>query len=218
MTLRSFVFASAAIGGLGALSASPAAAQQTTGPYISLGAGPQWLADAHTTGTAADGTAIDTTTAYKAGWAGIAAVGYGFGNGVRAEGEFGYRRSGVNNASSGGTTGHTSAYSLMLNGLYEANIGIPIMPYVGAGVGGAKVRFDSVTIPGDLLGDHATTFAYQGIAGLAYAIDERLKVDFGYRYFATTKPHLTTASETGVRSEYQDHTLLLSLRLELNDL
>lgn len=197
---------------LSVLSHSPASAQQpTTGPYVSLGAGAQWLNDAKTSGAG-----VNTKYRYETGPLVIGALGYGFGNGIRVEGELGYRHSDVKSASTGTATGATNATDLMLNGLYDFNLGWPVTPYVGVGVGGARVRYDSVTIPGgsNMIKDSDTDFAYQGIAGVAYAVNENLKIDLGYRYFATTNPSVNTSTGTGVTSHYSDNAVLLSLRWE----
>ncbi|HTY69704.1 MAG TPA: outer membrane beta-barrel protein [Alphaproteobacteria bacterium] len=190
--------------------AQPAFAQMsdspTTGPYVSLGAGAQWLEDAKTRNAA-----LNTKYKFDVGPAVIGALGYGLGNGFRVEGEIGYRDSSVKSGS-----GSAKALDFMGNALYDFHMGWPVTPYVGGGIGFARVNFDGVGIPtppGGRIDDTDSQFAYQGLAGVAYAINQNLKLDVGYRYFATTNPHFKSSVGT-VGSEYRDHTLLVALRWE----
>ncbi len=220
MNRTASLFTSAAFVGC-ALAAlvQPASAQQqpVTGPYVSLGAGPQWLMNSknYERNEATEPSSSDTYR-FDTGWAGVGAVGYGLGNGIRLEGELGYRHSGVKDANTGPSSGSVSAWDLMANGLYDFNLGWPVTPYVGVGVGGARVSFNKVAEPegGESVDDTSTVFAYQGIAGLTYAINQNLKVDAGYRYFSTTTPHVKDTSGDIEHAHYHDHTLLISLRWE----
>jgi outer membrane protein OmpA-like peptidoglycan-associated protein len=213
MTRKVSVFASMAVLGCALCAlAQPASAQQTNGPYVTLGAGPQWLNDAKTKSP----TLGTTTYRFNTGWTGIGAVGYGFGNGFRLEGELGYRHSGVSSASTGSATGSVKAWDLMANGLYDFDVGLPVTPYVGVGAGLARLSANSLTIPGSTatVNDSDTQFAYQGLAGLTYAINQNLKVDLGYRYFRTTDPAYNTTNGGSAKSQYRDNTLLISFRWE----
>src|SRR5579883_124842 len=101
--------------------AQPASAQQpVTGPYVTLGAGAQWLEDAKTTAPP-----LSTKYRFNTGGMGLGALGYGLGNGFRVEGEIGYRDSGVDNTSSGSATGSAHALDFMANGIYDFNMGWP---------------------------------------------------------------------------------------------
>jgi OmpA-OmpF porin, OOP family len=195
-----------------ALSASPASAQQpTTGPYISFGAGASWLRDAKTSGGG-----VNLHHEYETGWGGLGAVGYGLGNGIRLEGELAYRHNGVDKADTGAASGSANAWTFMGNGLYDFTLGWPVTPYVGAGVGLARVNYKNETIPGSTatVNDSDTTFAYQGIAGLAYAINDNLKLDLSYHYLTAVNPRVSTSSGTSVDSQYRDHAVFLALRWE----
>ena len=213
------MFTSAALVGcaLATLAAQPASAQQpTTGPYVSLGAGAQWLLNAKSNKDTPPAPGGSTTYRFNTGGAGVGAIGYGFGNGFRVEGEIGYRESGVDKAENSSGSGSFSALDGMANGLYDFNLGWPVVPYLGAGAGVARVHADSVTIPGSTatVDDSDLTFAYQGIAGLSYGITQALKLDVSYRYFATTAPIFQASDGARVHSHYRDNTVLLSLRWE----
>ena len=198
-------FLAAAALAAGLLSSAPSSAQMTNGLYFSGGAGANWLSDATTTRNG-----VDNTTKYKAGPAVAFALGYGLGNGIRLEGELGYRNSDVNNGN-----GSLGAWTFMGNGLYDFDLDLPIVPYLGVGLGAARLNADAVqTGATSSINDSDTRFAYQGIAGAAYAINERLKLDLSYRYLGTTKPTFTDNTGASVKTEYNDHAVLLSFRYE----
>lgn len=188
-----------------------AMAQQTSGLYIGLGAGANFSRDADVSGSG-----IDTETQFDTGWVGLGSVGYGFGNGLRLEFELGYRDNdvdGVNGVSNAG--GSVNVWSGMVNALYDVPLTIPITPYIGAGIGYARVKADSVNIASNtIVDDSDNVFAYQGIVGAAYGITSNLKLGLDYRYFATLDPEFSTSTGTKVDSEYASHTVLVGLRWE----
>ncbi|WP_341808270.1 P44/Msp2 family outer membrane protein [Wolbachia endosymbiont (group E) of Neria commutata] len=81
---------------------------------------------------------------------------------------------------SGKATGTNEGFktiAAMVNAYYHVDLGnesIPVTPYVGAGVGVAKVNFAGA--------DHWKP-AYQAKAGISYAVTSEIKVYGGYRYF-----------------------------------
>jgi outer membrane protein OmpA-like peptidoglycan-associated protein len=79
----------------------------------------------------------------------------------------------------------------LFNGFYDLNTGTPFTPYIGGGIG---VGFFHASLTGNTPAGHAitaysgsdTTFAYQGIAGVSYALSPNLSLTADYRYLATT--------------------------------
>ncbi|MCE2565907.1 OmpA family protein [Komagataeibacter sp. FNDCF1] len=127
------------------------------------------------------------------GWTGFAAVGWGFGNGLRAEVEGAYSWSGLSGmsfsqggprggATSGRTQGSDRSYGGFVNVLYDIdlkrlfNIDVPVTPFVGVGAGYLWENVNSNTVMASNsslnLRQHGTngSFAYQGIVGAAYDI------------------------------------------------
>jgi OOP family OmpA-OmpF porin len=191
----------------GALAQDKPAPAPDPGYYVTGGAGLNFLEDADTAGTSYE---------YDAGGLGLGALGYKFGNGFRLEGELAYRASGVSGTQRGGASGEANAASLMANAFYDLNTGTKFTPYIGAGLGGALVTFDNVTIPGgaNRIDDSDLALAYQAMAGVGYQLDRNLKLDLGYRYFATETPRFQTVSGGEVGSHYHDHAAVVSLRYE----
>lgn len=177
----------------------------TRGAYVFGDIGANWLRDAHSRGTT-------TTYSYDTGWAGVVGGGWGFGNGIRVEGELGHRDSNASNS-----TGGTDATSFMVNALYDFNTRTPFTPYVGVGTGFADIHFDNVRTPTSRIDDSDVRWAYQAIAGTTYQLNNHWKLDANYRYFGTERPELTADDGTTVRSHYRDHALLLGVRYEFGN-
>ncbi len=166
-----------------------ALAQPVTGPYVSLGAGANYIQDQNLTrisfpevGYASYGAGVNGHIKTNTNVMGSAAVGYGLGNGIRIELQGDYRRNDISGF--GGLSGHGNQeqYEGYVNVLYDfdlAPFGLPLAPYVGIGAGYDQVKFQNGSASGfDGLGNPVfvrTTntqgnFAAQGIVGVAYNI------------------------------------------------
>ncbi len=102
-------------------------------------------------------------------------VGYKIGN-VRVEGAFSYYS---NSTDFLGDNIVLHMTTLMANGYYDFNFGSRVIPFVGAGIGWLHAWLsDSVglVVPDD------NEFAYQGIAGLNFQINDRLTFGLSYHY------------------------------------
>ena len=175
--------------------AAPAAAlaQPVTGPYVSLGAGGNYIQDQNLTrlnipslGAYSYGTGNNGHIRVDANVMGSAAIGYGLGNGFRIELQGDYSKNTVTAFSGLNGGGREEQYKGFVNVLYDFDLspfGLPISPYVGVGAGYDQVKFQNGRAAGyatDGLGGVApifirTTntqgnFAAQGILGVAYNI------------------------------------------------
>ena len=101
----------------------------------------------------------------------------------------------------------------MANLIYDFDLGWPITPHVGGGVGAAQVHQNLNPSNGSGTHSSGTVFAYQGIAGLRYFITPAVALDLDYRYFATVAPTFTTVGAVAVKSDYETHNLVASLTL-----
>ncbi len=112
-----------------------------------------------------------------------------------------------------GAAGKLSVTSIMLNSFAEYQTADPWLPYLGAGLGYARVSLeDARAESAPLADDHDWVFAYQFGAGIGYRIGQRLVLDLGYRYFATLDPEFNLADGTSTEWEYDSHTANLGLR------
>ncbi len=157
-------------------------AQATEGWYGRLDAGRS--VDGNLDGSVSDGvTTAPFSPNLEEDWLGGVGLGYATRNGFRLEGELSYRQNDWEptalDAFETSASGDATSLALMGNLLYDFNREGRFQPYLGVGVGAARVN---VGIEG---ADEAedTTVAYQGMAGIAYAATDRLTFDLGYRYF-----------------------------------
>lgn len=150
-------------------------------------------------------------------WAGLGALGYAFSNGLRLEGEFGYRENDVDGIS--GTSGGTGKYntsSFMTNLLYDIHqFKLPVTPYVGIGLGAARVKLNSVgPVASSTINDDDFGFAMQGIVGASYDLNRYFSLTADYRHIRVPDLSFTTAGGTSVDSDYATNQVMIGLRFK----
>jgi opacity protein-like surface antigen len=137
-------------------------------------------------------------------------------NCYRLEGELGYQINNVNKVVSvfgtSGYEGHVAVWSLLANGYWDIPTGSDIKPYLTAGLGGARVRFENLGFPGaGAWNERHSLFAYQLGAGLAIPVSPGVMLDARYRYFSTA--NFTLAD--GFQSRVSSNNASLGLRFKL---
>lgn len=201
---------------------SSAQAQTVNGLYVGAGIGGTMLNDTinRRAPTGFFGQGNGSQFSYGAGVGGQGAVGWGFGNGVRAELEGYYRRPSLqtvnlfgNGSFSGGITsrdGRAQIYGFMANAYYDFDLTALspvfryIQPYVGAGVGFAYSEYRGIRSDGfgslrTTLEGTGRTLAYQGMLGVAVPMDyvaPGLAFTAEYRYFGAGSPKLSIRTST----------------------
>jgi OmpA-OmpF porin, OOP family len=189
-----------------------AQAQPVTGLYIGAGAGVNVkdnpaLKNLSLTNTLTGGVAVSNSNLQTGdGPVALAAIGWGFGNGLRVELEGDYRNNNFNGLSHSGpfagipaaAGGREQLFGPMVNVAYDFYGLTPfVVPYVGAGVGGMwaglqnfHIYANSPSAAGEITsnGNKAASFAYQVIAGLALPISALpgLSLTAEYRFLGTT--------------------------------
>lgn len=178
------------------------------GLYVSGALGGNWATDADVSNGASG--EVD----YDLDWVGAVAVGYGFGNGVRFEGELSRRRNDADDFSGVPLSGRTEATGFMANLLYDFNVSKKFMPYIGVGVGAAVIEADKVSpIPAaDRVNDDDTTFAWQAIVGVSIPIADQLDLFADYRYFDAGDVELTSDAGARIDTEYAAHSAMIGIR------
>ena len=161
--------------GLGLLLPNVAGAQTINaqeGFYIGAGGGAAWFIGSNSN--------ANTWT----GWSVGGKVGYDF-VGPRVELEAGYGQIPTSaNIPGSAINGKVGQLNVMANLLYDFMPTSVITPYIGAGAGIAFIDSNSS------LG--STQFAYQGILGVAYNVNEQLRFMIEGRYVGTTSPSVNT--------------------------
>ena len=175
-----------------------AAAQPVTGLYVGAGVGVNIQADQSTTTKVGGVTVGHGHADAEAGFAGLVNVGWGFGNGLRAEVEGNYRANSLNHGSGSAAPGGVSVggweqkFGPMVNALYDFNGLVPwLVPYVGVGIGYQGVNREGIHAAAPGVGvvtfnrSTAGSFAYQAIVGAAFpltAIAPGLAATLEYRF------------------------------------
>jgi len=198
--------------GLGVAAYAPDGFAAPKGPFIGIMGGVNFSDDQDISGV---GAGINRNVDTDTGWAALPSIGYRYGNGVRTEFELGYRKNDIDSVSGAANgSGDISAKSAMLNLLYDVDTGSRVMPYIGGGIGYAQVDYDvrPVGVGVNGVNDDDNVFAYQGIAGLSYWVNEAVEVAAEYRYFATQDPDFRTSAGVPVEGEYDSHAALIGLR------
>ena len=112
------------------------------------------------------------------------------------------------------TRGSLKGRSLMLNSFATFPNGTRLTPYAGVGLGVAQLKIDQLTIdPKPLINDKDMIFAGQGGCGIGVEINSHLRLDLGYRYFASVRPELKDADGRKVKLNLNAHRLMLGLVL-----
>jgi OmpA-OmpF porin, OOP family len=192
-------------------------AQATEGWYGRLDAGRS--IDGTVDGSVSDGVLnAPFTTDLEEEWMGAAGLGYAMRNGFRLEGELSYRQNDWGPAvldqfeTSG--SGDATSLAVMGNLLYDFNRDGRLQPYLGVGVGAARINL-ALNGAGE---SEDTTLAYQGMAGIAYAVTDRLTFDVGYRYFMAPDVDASEAfSSIGIANadakvDYEHQAVTLGMR------
>jgi outer membrane protein OmpA-like peptidoglycan-associated protein len=221
-----------------------AQAQPVTGLYIAAGAGVNWLQNTSSNITGpiagqlqAGGFSTKSELNWEHGYALVASIGYGFGNGLRLEVEGNFRENDLDRvrifgATPGNQGGRARSYGAMGNVLYDFAIpGIPVTPYVGAGAGYVWHEYDGVrgSFAGfqGLVDDTDAQFAYQGIAGVAFNLGvPGLALTAEYRFLGTLSPDMNLSvrnAATGatlgrgkIEVDNYNHSVLVGLRYAFN--
>ena len=189
------------------------AANAYEGLYGAIGAGLSYMKnerDVSNDGTGGGGVfTFDSNADYNNGVGVYTALGYAFEGGWRSELEFSYRNNDIDQIDPDGLgfsgwpegtiSGDTTSIAIMLNVIRDFDLGGKVTPYIGGGVGFADVDHDIVgsvspgapTTPMTIAyGPNKRLFAYQGIAGLGYALADDLTLDLSYRFFGTEKENV----------------------------
>lgn len=127
---------------------------------------------------------------FDKGWIFGGSAGYKFDYVWRVEVEGSYHRNKVDefHTAAAGVSGRgkLSTLPIMANIYYDMPIS-RFIPYIGGGVGEARVKADYR----DIGSDKDWVFAWQLMIGVSYVVVDNLRIRLGYRFFATEDPHFS---------------------------
>ncbi len=199
-------------------------AQPVTGPYVSLSGGT----------SIANPMGFEGYTSHNSGklqfhndYAADTAIGYGFGDGFRVELNGNFYRNTVHKmkyASGQGDSlmnGGMNTYGPMVNVLYDMDVGLPIFPYVGAGVGYQWQKFKT-PLKGafDSVSSTRGSFAYNLIAGVSYPLPMvpglSLTGEYKFTQLVESRNYYDwTGGGTAHIGQASSHTFLVGLRYQI---
>jgi opacity protein-like surface antigen len=194
--------------------------------YVSGNVGANQILDSDLNETGS-GISANGELEFDTGYGLNGAVGYGFNN-FRLEGELSYRQADIDSLTVNSVTvgsivvtslgtfpvdGDISSLGFMANGWYDFDTGTDWVPYIGGGVGTAKINAEIGSIAGIPVNfdESDWVFAYQAGAGIGYNISPTVTVQLGYRYFATSDPEFESAGVTD-EAEFQSHNIEVGIR------
>jgi outer membrane protein OmpA-like peptidoglycan-associated protein len=155
---------------------------------------------------------------FDSGFAAGARAGYEWGP-WRFEEEYIYHSNDLSSFSVGGVpaagvSGSRQSHALMTNLLYDINLGWPVTPHVGVGIGAVDI-IDRAHAKGfgTVTNDDDWQLGYQAIGGLRYNVTPAVALDLDYRYLATTDATFRVPGVPGAhyKSGYNTHTLMASM-------
>ena len=208
MTLRSALLASAMI----ALPVAAANAQAIDGLYVGAGVGVNFK-QSQTIQSRVGAVTTSRSVNANAGPAGVLSLGWGFGNGLRAEIEGSLRHNtfqnagGVNEILAGG----------MVNVLYDFVGVLPaVQPYVGGGIGYQNATYNGFN---SVSSNNAGSLAFQAIVGAAFPIAAvpGLALTAEYRFLTLVGDRTYTGTGPATGTSFKatndfNHSLLVGVR------
>ncbi|MFP3942706.1 MAG: outer membrane protein [Alphaproteobacteria bacterium] len=148
------------------------------------------------------------------GWGAGGALGYRWENGFRGELEATYRQNdGIIFDSASPffpEDVELDSFSVMVNMLYDLDMGAFFVPYVGVGLGGNHVTLDVTTAGAE---DDGWAFAYQFLGGFSVPVPNTpLEFFADYRYHATSGLVLKFGGMFEENDDYQTHNVMGGVR------
>ena len=226
---RSLVLISTLIG-TAAIPALSLASPPQRGGYMSIFLGASAPQDTGVTiGEFNPVTTKDTRAQFDPGMNVGGTAGYNFGL-FRLEGEMSYKNGEITSVAERnlGTRyvnvdGHLGAFAMMMNGFFDLHNESPVTPYLGGGMGFAALNLSRTRGVDANLGvrndhifrsDEDTVFAYQAGAGMEVALNRRLSLDLGYRYFGTSKASFRNDWPNSTDLKLESHNAAVGLRIK----
>jgi outer membrane autotransporter protein len=162
--------------------AAPASAQGNTGFYLEGNLGYAFPDSVDASASGIDGE-VELKDAFVFG----GALGYRF-PWVRLELNGSYRKFDTDKVKAQGQSVSGNGDATAVVGLFnvyvdpDLDLGVPVHPYLGGGIGGAYVKLDTGDDAPLSIDDEAGAFAWNLAAGLSYDVTEHITLSAGYRY------------------------------------
>jgi len=153
--------------------------------------------------------------------------GFDFGY-LRVEGELSYKHSdmkAITDRDSGtryrGVEGDLGVFAFMANTFFDLHNDTPVTPYFGGGIGVATLYMGETTGVDSngtrqtlYLKDNDSVFAYQAGAGFDIALNRKVSLDLGYRYFGTSRATFNSDLLQNTDMKYESHNMNVGVRFK----
>ena len=206
------------------LIALSAQAAEPEGWYVGANGGLNWnqtlKTDLRPTAAGAGAGTFNKVKEHE-GWGGGAEVGYNWGNNIRTEIEGAYSQNETKDEFGRQSSGRTDAWRGYVNAFYDFdltqyNIALPIVPYLGAGLGAVNWG-QQATYPQSLpntprISGNGTAFSYQAIAGIAYNIDDNWAATVDYRHIETPTLEFGANRPRYITNDLTSNQIMLGVR------
>ena len=205
-----------AIAGISLLAPGYAAAQSMNGPYVALGVAYDDMPDRD---LVINGFKVSSQ--WKTGWGGLAALGYRWSPNLRTELELSGRVAEVTTFNKTAPwAGKQWDNSVMVNALYDVDLGGRVTPYVGVGLGGTQLVWgDNFRVPTQaaptVYDGEGIRMGWQGIGGVSYAVTPKVAVALDGRIKGTFDDYSFPGSVRGrgvTRFKHQTRSVFASVR------
>jgi opacity protein-like surface antigen len=159
----------------------------------------------------------DADLRFDPGWAVEVATGYYMSDYFRGELALGWRQAEVDDLERNGTAltldeTYIGLFTAMLNGYLELPMIRGFRPFIGAGAGFGYFDVDIRTVGGTVAANSGDfTFAWQGLAGVAFHFTPNIAVTGTYSYLGTVNTEDFTLNGL-VLKDYRTHTLMAGIR------
>jgi len=201
------------------------AAAARPGPYVSGFLGTSFARDVTVSGTDSFfNSSFSDRVTFEPGIYVGGTGGYDFGF-LRLEGELSYRHAKLDTITDSGggrlrnVDGDLGTFATMFNVFFDMHNPSRVTPYVGGGIGFATLHLSNTTAfdnAGKLTlydDSNDTVFASQVGAGMDIAINSRISLDLGYRYFITEKARLD-GDFTSSNLRFESHNGLVGFKFK----
>jgi OmpA-OmpF porin, OOP family len=203
-------------------SAAGAQSLQPGGFYIGAEGGMNWLLNTSSTANVTvAGAGVGSGTVNlnnNLGWTAGGMIGYDFiGPRVELESRFIQNTGTLSVPGVAGSLGATvNQVPIMANLYYDFMPGQTLTPYIGAGAG---IAFSNLSGGGFSNSSSGVQFAYQGMVGVGWNIDQQFRLNLEGRYFGTTQPNYTFNGNVGgvpvgVNGSYSNNNFSAMLSLQ----
>ena len=203
--------------------------------YVEYSGGLSIVRNQNIAGDDASGANLSGKVESDAGFNIGAAFGKRFHEHFRSEIQLTYRENEVSNLSlrnePDNAEGHIGLLAIMANGYVDWDLGIGVVPYVGAGIGWGSVEIEAKNGAAfqTKINGRDSVFAWSLMVGGSYPLNEVLDLSLGYRYIATTDPKINsglsdpppspnpddlpvTRVARRLKAEFDAHEVVLGLR------